>query len=144
MKAEVIYSENDITIDEYKTLRENAGWKNLPDEQIVDSLLGTSLVITARSDDGIVGMARCVSDGAYMTYIYDVVVLDSYRTNGIGRKMIEMIIDHYKNKTKNLMQIVLIAIDANAEGFYKKLGFKKYPNLLSGPGMGIWINGKPY
>lgn len=144
MKTEVIYSENDITIEEYKILRENAGWKSLPDEQIKESLLGTNYLVVARVEASIIGMARCISDGRYMTYIYDVVVLDQYRSRGIGKKMIETIIDHYRNMTQNLMQFVLVAIDSDAEAFYKKIGFKKYPNLLSGPGMGMWINGKPY
>lgn len=144
MKNNLVFRENDLSAFEYKKLRKDAGWKDLDDNQIEKSINNSDYIVTVREEESIIAMARTISDGAYMTYIFDVVVSSEYRGCGIGKTMIEQIIEYYKNTTKDMMQIVLVAVSAEVEGFYKKIGFKKYPNLISGAGMGMWINGKPY
>lgn len=144
MDDKLIYGENNLLVEEYKLLREEAGWKGMPEEQIKQSLNACDYIVTVRDADQIVGMARCLSDGVYMAYIFDVVVHRDYRGKNIGRSIIEKIICHYKDSNNYLMQIVLLAVTSDVEPFYKKLGFKRYPNLLNGAGMGMWINGKPY
>ena len=79
-----------------------------------------------------------------MAYVFDVIVHSEYRGKGIGRKMVEKLINHFETDNDYLMQIVLLAITADVEPFYRKMGFKKYPNILNGSGMGMWIHGKPY
>ncbi len=144
MGDEFFYSENDLSVEEYKLLRADAGWKNLPDDQIEQSLNSCDYVVSVRKGGQIAAMARCLSDGIYMAYIFDVVVYSEYRGRNIGKAMIEKVINHYKSGSNYLMQLVLLAVTSDVEPFYKKLGFKKYPNLLNGSGMGMWINGKPY
>ncbi len=138
------YGENDLSVEEYKILRTDAGWKPIPDEQIRKSIDACNYSITVRKQDQIIGMARCLSDDVYMTYVYDVVVHSKFRGNNIGKTMMEKVISHYKDRCDYLMQIVLLAVTSDVEPFYKTLGFKRYPNLINGSGMGMWINGKPY
>lgn len=140
----LIYSENNLSLEEYKILRADAGWKTIPDEQIKQSLNSCDYTIVVRNSNQIVGMARCLSDSVYITYIFDVVVHSEYRGRNIGKEMMRKVINHYKSRNSYLMQLVLLAVTSDVELFYKKLGFKKYPNLLNGSGMGMWINGKPY
>lgn len=144
MEDKLTYEENNLLVDEYKLLRADAGWKDMPEEQIRKSLNSCEYIVAVRDAGKIIGMARCLSDGVYMTYVFDVVVHRDYRGKNIGRSIIEKIVCHYKSVNSYLMQIVLLAVTSDVETFYKKLGFKKYPNLLNGAGMGMWINGKPY
>ena len=144
MNNEVVFEENNLTVDEYKFLRSDAGWKEINDEQIARSIDACDYIVTARYGTQIVGMVRCLTDGVYMAYVFDVIVHSKYRGNGIGRKMVEKVINHFETDNNYLMQIVLLAITADIEPFYRKMGFKKYPNILNGSGMGMWIHGKPY
>lgn len=141
---DIIYGENDLSADEYRLLREDAGWKTLPDEQIKASLEASNYVVTARKNGEIVGMARCLTDSVYIAYVFDVVVSGKYRSCGIGKIIMERVINHFIEENRFLMQIVLLAVSSDVEEFYKKIGFKRYPSLLNGAGMGMWINGKPY
>lgn len=144
MNDEVLIEENNLTVDEYRLLRVDAGWKEINDEQIAQSIDACDYIVTARHGTQIVGMARCLTDGVYMAYVFDVIVHSEYRGKGIGRKMVEKVINHFETDNDYLMQIVLLAITADVEPFYRKMGFKKYPNILNGSGMGMWIHGKPY
>lgn len=142
--VELEYGENDLSADEYKQLRKDVGWKEICDNQIQKSIDASDYIVTVRHKKKIVGMARCLTDGVYIAYIFDVVVASSYQKCGIGKKIMNQVLDHFREQQEYLMQIVLLAVNREVEGFYQTLGFKKYPNLLNGAGMGMWINGKPY
>lgn len=142
--AELFYGENDLSADEYKQLRKDAGWKDICDKQIQRSIDASDYIATARCNGKIVGMARCLTDNVYIAYVFDVVVASQYQKRGVGKKLMNQIMNHFQEQHDYLMQIVLLAVSHETEGFYKKLGFKRYPNLLNGAGMGMWIHGKPY
>ena len=57
--------ENDISLEEYLTLREKVGWKKLTDKQAVHALANCLYKVKAVDADGqVVGMVRVVGDGA--------------------------------------------------------------------------------
>lgn len=134
-----------ISIADYKKIRADVGWFEMSNEQIEKTLRNSDYIVSVIIDNEAVGMARCVSDQVYMVFIYDVAVCKAYQHRGIGGFLIQNIIDHYKKISipGSPMQINLMAAKG-VEEFYKLQGFKKYPNLLNGSGMGQWINGKPY
>ena len=65
----------------------------------------------------LIGFGRAISDGEYQGAIYDVAVLPDAQGKGIGKTIIQTILDRLPN-----CNIVLYATPG-MEGFYKKLGF---------------------
>jgi GNAT superfamily N-acetyltransferase len=66
-----------------------------------------------------VGFARVVTDSAIFAYIMDVFILEDYRGKGLGKRLIEYILDF--PELNNLARWHLVTDDAH--GFYKKCGF---------------------
>ncbi|HEX7320498.1 MAG TPA: GNAT family N-acetyltransferase [bacterium] len=94
-------------------------WKSPPCLKIGRKLLkGSDLIITARGNGHLVGFLTAVSDKAMIALISLVEVLESHQGKGIGRRLMELAISHYKN----FYQIVLIT-DPDKGRFYEKLGF---------------------
>ena len=55
--------ENDISLEEYLTLREKVGWKKLTDKQAAHALANCLYKVKAVDADGqVVGMGRVVGD----------------------------------------------------------------------------------
>jgi GNAT superfamily N-acetyltransferase len=65
----------------------------------------------------LIGFGRAISDGEYQGAIYDVAVLPEFQGKGIGKVIIQAILDRLPN-----CNIILYATPG-MEGFYKKLGF---------------------
>jgi len=65
----------------------------------------------------LIGFGRAISDGEYQGAIYDVVVLPEAQGKGIGKVIIQAILNRLPN-----CNIILYAAPG-MEGFYKKLGF---------------------
>lgn len=69
----------------------------------------------------LIGIGRALSDLASDAYIQDVAVLKEFRGKGIGRKIIQTLIE--KLKENNVDWIGLIA-EPGTSSFYEELGFK--------------------
>ena len=77
--------ENDISLEEYLTLREKVGWKKLTDKQAAHALANCLYKVKAVDADGqVVGMGRVVGDGAVVCYIQDLIVIPQVQAQGIG------------------------------------------------------------
>ena len=84
-------------------------------------------------------MARAIGDG--MSYLLvDVVVSSKYQKRGIGKKLVNSIIDDIKNETMvgEYSTINLISI-RGMEKFYESCGFEAVPFGYNGKGMRIKI-----
>ncbi len=66
-----------------------------------------------------IGMARVVSDFAVFAYLCDVFIHEDYRGNGVGKWMLESILDH--PDLKSIRRWMLATRDAH--GFYRRYGF---------------------
>lgn len=72
------------------------------------------------NSDSLIGFARAVTDFATYAYIMDVFILEDFRNNGLGKKLVEGIVQH--PDLKGLQRIMLATKDAH--GLYEKYGFK--------------------
>jgi len=53
-------------------------------------LANASLILTARADGKLVGVARALTDFAYCTYLSDLAVDEAFQRRGIGRKLVRL------------------------------------------------------
>jgi GNAT superfamily N-acetyltransferase len=80
-----------------------------------------NLVVTAWEGDLLVGIARSLSDFAYVTYLADLAVRQSHQKRGIGVELIR--------RTREAAPQAMIALFAApaAEGYYPRIGFTQRP-----------------
>ncbi|RKJ60527.1 N-acetyltransferase [Roseburia sp. 1XD42-69] len=139
MMKMMIEIHDDLNADEYNKLRVEVGWE-IKNPLIVEKAIRNSTIIKkATYDNKIVGMARAIGDG--MSYLLvDVVVSSKYQKQGIGKKLVNSIIDDIKNETMTgeYSTINLISI-RGMEKFYKSCGFEVVPFGYNGKGMRMKI-----
>ncbi len=84
-------------------------------------------VMAVLNSQKIVGMGRAISDRASDSYIQDITVNKKYRGQGVGTRIIEMIIHRLQND--GIFWIGLIA-EKGSHGFYEPMGFKQMPDSI--------------
>lgn len=138
----MITYRNDITAEEYNTMRAAVGWKCLDLKQAGTGLKNSAYLTVAYDGNVPVGMVRVVSDGGYMTLIADVMVLPEYQKKGIGGQLMENVNGYLDALGEDgaCVMVNLMATTGN-EGFYAKYGYEARPNERMGAGMVRWING---
>ena len=130
---------NTITTEEYLGLRQAVGWSVFPAEQAEDGLQN-SHVICFRDNDKAVALGRVIWDHGYAVLIADVIVAPEYQGKGLGRKLMEAIMEYIRSLLKPGYRIMISLMAAeNKQGFYKKFGFIERPSEFFGPGMHQWI-----
>ncbi|XEC96622.1 GNAT family N-acetyltransferase [Paenibacillus tarimensis] len=70
-----------------------------------------------------VAYARVITDGATMFYLCDVFVLEDYQGKGIGKKLVEIIV----NSDEFIMMTGLLGT-LDAHGLYEQFGFEREPD----------------
>jgi len=78
--------------------------------------------IYAFNEKKMVGMGRVISDGVVIGIICGVSVLPNYQTKGIGKEMLNRIIQHCE---QNRVIPQLLCVE-NLESYYESFGFKKF------------------
>ena len=74
----------------------------------------------------LVGVGRALADGIDCSYICDVAVLPSHQGIGIGKSIIEKLVEFSKDHKK----IILYSYPGK-ESFYKKVGFKRMSTAMA-------------
>lgn len=72
-----------------------------------------------------IGMGRVISDGVSDAYIQDLVVLPEYRKKGVGKKIVEALVD--RCLSNGLHWVGLIA-EPEQDKFYTAIGFRQMEN----------------
>ena len=129
------YRENVLCYEDYCSLRESVDWLNFSEEQTKKALDHSLYAVTAVENDRTVGMGRLLGDSMYFMVV-DIVVHPDYQKNGVGSKIINMILEYVDKETPigGRSSIQLIA-EKGKEAFYEKLGFKLIPHEFCGSGM---------
>jgi ribosomal protein S18 acetylase RimI-like enzyme len=86
--------EQDLKVEDYvaviseTTMRTNRPLGNAA--RVAQILAGSNLIVTARDDNGtVLGLARCMSDGAWICYCSDLAVRESAQGRGVGRALLD-------------------------------------------------------
>ncbi len=128
--------ENSLDLETYLGLRASVGWKLLKKSQAQKALDNSLFTLTAYIDGKPVGMGRIVGDGAVICYVQDLVVRPEYQMHGVGRVIMERLIEFVtaiKEKDTEMMMCLMCA--KGREHFYEKFGFIGRPTEDLGPGM---------
>lgn len=83
-----------------------------------EMLQHTDLTLCAWDGDRLIGFGRVLTDFIYRATIWDVIVDKAYQGKGIGREIVQRILNHPR-----LNRVELVWLCTRRPGFYEKLGF---------------------
>ncbi|EPR65740.1 GNAT family N-acetyltransferase [Cyclobacterium qasimii] len=89
-------------------------------ERLEKMLAHADLILTAREEGKLVGIARAVSDQCYCTYLSDLAVHSDYQNQGIGKMLVKL-----TKATFPLANLILLSAP-KAIDYYPKIGMKKH------------------
>ena len=131
-----------LSADEYIEIYLSVGWKPWPKEQVSTALSNSTFTVCVKDGDKPIGMGRFVGDGIFCD-IKDIAVSSSYQGKGIGKLIMDTIIEHICESTPKGHNICVQLISTeNKEGFYEKYGFGKKPGDGMGHGMMTLLSGR--
>lgn len=112
--------EDNVSVDAFKALldRSTLGQRRPVDEpeRLALMLAHANLLITARDEGNLVGIARSFTDFSFCTYLSDLAVDSKYQKQGIGRELIR-----HTKLAAPAAKIILIAAP-KAVDYYPKIG----------------------
>jgi predicted N-acetyltransferase YhbS len=89
-------------------------------ERIKKMCENSNLIVSARLDGNLIGIARSVTDFYYCTYLSDLAVDKDYQKKGIGKRLIE-------ETKKQSQKATLILLSAPAAvDYYPKIGMVRH------------------
>lgn len=115
---------NKLTAEEFIYLWESV-WGNAPTKEQIELALTNSIFVVSVYDRGkVAAMARMIGDMGLCYYIKDVVVHPDYQKKGIGRGLINELLDFIKSNGISGTQIfVELCAMPDKIPFYEKFGF---------------------
>ncbi len=117
-------TEENLSVEEFRTILVNStlGERRPIDEPetLSKMLHHGNLMITAREDGKLIGLARSLTDFLYCTYLSDLAVDEAYQKKGIGKELIRQT----KLATPKAKLILLSA--PKAVHYYPKIGMTKW------------------
>lgn len=126
-RQEIRFSDkrSQIDINQLQQLfKLTAFWaQNRTIEDLEIAIANSDPVISVWDSDRLIGFSRATSDCVYRATIWDVVIHPDYRGLGLGRKMIETLLNH--PRVCRVERVYLLT--TYQQGFYTRLGFQ-YPN----------------
>jgi len=123
--------------EEFIELHRTTGWNAqglYTDDQLFQAISNSWYAVSVYSNDQLIAFGRIISDGIYQTLICDVIVHPIYQKQGLGKMVVEKLLD--KCKAEDIKWVQLFSAKGKQE-FYKKVGFKE--RELEAPGMSIFL-----
>ena len=117
----IIYKDtHDFTEESLKDLFLSVDWSSghFP-EKLTVAMKNYKTVYSAWDGDKLVGMICVMDDGIMNAYVHYLLVDPEYHGNSVGRTLVEMVKEHYKD----YLRICVIAYDTTVH-FYENCGFE--------------------
>ena len=108
-----------LDIDAICDFLTRAYWANTRPRERTERALQNSLVFGVYEGDRQIGVARVVTDYSIFAYLCDVFIHEDYRADGLGKWLIQTIMDH--PDLREMRRWLLVTNDAH--GLYKRFGF---------------------
>jgi GNAT superfamily N-acetyltransferase len=110
------------TPEEYAELRKAVAWRVPARPDIERALAGSYAGVCAEGADGLTGMGRLISDGAFYWYIVDVVVRPEAQSQGIGTAImhaLEAVVSE-----RSTTRVANVVASSDVVPFYRRLGYE--------------------
>ncbi len=134
---ELRYLRETPEIDEFRSMRVRAGLSAKSHAAAARGLPSTLFAVCVRDGEQLVGMGRVVGDGGLNFEVVDVAVHPDYQRQGIGYRMMEMLMTAVNEAAPPTALVSLLA-DQGAPALYRKFGFK--PSAPASIGMALRIS----
>lgn len=131
--------KNGLTPEIYENLREKVSLQHYEKPDVAEALKRTLFSVVVKEGSVPVGIGRIVGDGRIVFFIKDVVVDPSRQNRGIGRIIMETLMQYVRQNGCRNAYVGLMALTGK-EGFYEKFGFRIRPFDGQGSGMTQLIN----
>lgn len=89
--------DNELRAEDFIRLKLATGFIERPLPQVEKALKNGLFNVLAVSEGKVVGMGRLVGDGAMYWYLQDIIVLPEYQGKGIGKSIVNRIMEHIEN-----------------------------------------------
>jgi len=120
-------NKKDLNIEQIDFLMSSVGWTNYRGKKKWREILSkSSFVYSVYDGNKMVGFGRILEDGA-MCMFYDIMVHYDYQGKGIGKMIMNNLLDFIKDK--NYISVSLFAWPENKDfliPFYNKFGFELF------------------
>lgn len=127
----MIIEERIPTVEEYKRIRESVGWWDTDVDATVVGLKSSLYSVVALEKNVAVGCGRICGDGGLYFYIQDLMIHPDYQHQGLGKKIMKVLMDYLFAHTKPGAYIALMAAKG-MENYYAEFGFKSRPKYAPG------------
>lgn len=131
--SEIVVKQCLPSIDAFNMLRTAVGWSAVDNSVLTISFENTLYGVSLEADGQIIGFGRIIGDGLYF-YIQDVIVHPKHQGQGLGKILMQNLMDYLKANCPLNSFIGLMAAKGK-DLFYEKFGFIPRPNEQYGPGM---------
>lgn len=132
MSERYVMVERNPTLEEYQRLRRAVGWWDVETEATEIGLQNSLFSICVVLENKLIGCGRVIGDGGIYFYIQDIIVLSEFQGKGIGRCIMDAVMEYLKTHALDGAFIGLMAAKGVSK-FYEQYGFKERPS--SAPGM---------
>ena len=118
----IIYQFSDQNIKQVHLLYKEVWWgKERTIEDTINCVKGSQICIgILDSEDNLIGFTRIISDFIYKAIIFDVIVSEAHRGNGLGQRLMNLIKNHDLLKTVKHFELYCLP---EMEAFYSSFGF---------------------
>ena len=119
-------TDKKVDYEKLKILFNEVGWNDKTEDinRLKTMVKNSQIVVTAWDEEIMVGFSRCTTDYVFNGQINNVVVDSKYRRKGIGKVLINKIVDSSKQVT------YMLRGSSRNEEFYRILGFEDGPISL--------------
>lgn len=112
-------NKDDVNWQEVSEVLKRSGLSDHPAWKQEIIFKNSYAVVFVYDEEKIVGVARALSDGVCQAAIYNVALEDEYQGHGIGRSLIEKLLEQIKG------QNVILYTHPRTVNLYEKFGFRR-------------------
>ncbi len=132
MNEKFMLVERVPTLEEYQKLRKAVGWWDVDTRATRIGLHNSLFSVCVIFENEVVGCGRVIGDGGIYFYIQDIIVLPGFQGKGIGKCIMDAIMDYLEENAHSDAFVGLMAAKG-VSGFYERYGFTERSS--DSPGM---------
>lgn len=102
------------TLDERRPVNDRMRMQSMLDH--------ANVIITAWSENRLVGVSRALTDFSFCCYLSDLAVDEEFQHRGIGRELVRL-----THESAGLTTMLILLAAPKATGYYPKIGMKNFP-----------------